>query len=91
MFYSSLSLLTQVVQSIGRQRNEIRDFIDQMEYSLLLLVTAAQKTHYGDHIVREEQGAQLAHRSFNAKFYHQYIWQYNLLTTLFPLPYTQVS
>lgn len=31
-----------------------------MEYSLLLLVTAAQKTHYGDHIVREEQGAQLA-------------------------------
>ena len=49
-----------------------------MEYLLLLLVTAAQKTHYGDYLVREEQGAQLAHSSFNEKFYHQYIWQYNL-------------
>lgn len=78
LLYSSLSLFTQVVQSIGRQRNEIRDCIDQMEYLLLLLVTAAQKTHYGDYLVREEQGAQLAHSSFNEKFYHQYIWQYNL-------------
>ena len=42
------------------------------------LSIAAQKTHYGDDLVRREQGAQLAHSSFNAKFYHQYIWQYNL-------------